>query len=330
VDGGDGKDRGNTVTEPANQPAKRSRSLTVFYVVLGVVIALVLFGGWFWRTWTVWWFDADEAKRRQTEAAAKLGMPVEKTVDLGDGVKLELVLIPPGRFRMGDQAGAEDAPHYGHQWVRITKPFYMGKYEVTQEQWERVMGANPSSFKVAKLAAWERVLGVSPSEVPKRPVEDVSWNDCQEFLEKLNGLGKGPGQFRLPTEAEWEWACRAGTRTRFHFGNDEDSIDDYGWYAGNSDGETHVVGQKKPNAWGLHDMHGNVWEWCGTWSEAYRNNLMPKTDPTGPMTGDFRVFRGGCYHDSVERCRSKLPQGDDPAYVCGEIGFRLVLAPALP
>jgi len=191
--------------EAPDQPAKHGRSLVGFYVAVLVVIALGLFGGWFWKTWTVWWFDADEARRLQAEAAAKVGMPVEKSVDLGDGVVMELVLIPAGRFKMGSSTGDELL-----HWVRITKPFYVGKHEVTQEVWEKVMGANPSNFKGAK-----------------NPVEQVSWDDSQEFLKKLNGLGKEQGQFRLPTEAEWEWACRAGARTRFCFGDADKALADY-------------------------------------------------------------------------------------------------------
>jgi formylglycine-generating enzyme required for sulfatase activity len=273
-------------------PAKRGSSLTWFYIAIGVVIALALFGFWFWRTWTVWWFDADEAKRRQVEAAAKLDVPVEKVVDLGDGVKLELVLIPAGRFRMGVQAGEDDDQILGHQWVQITKPFYMGKYEVTQEQFEKVMGANISFCKGAR-----------------NPVENVSWKDCQDFLKKLNDLGKDPCRFRLPTEAEWEWACRAGTRTRFYSGDDEGALGEYAWCDANSGNTTHPVGEKKPNAWGLYDCHGNVMEWCGDWYEEYVHGWKPKADPTGPMRTrssvvDVRVSRGGCWKTDACYCRS--------------------------
>jgi len=307
------------VTGPADQPApeKRTRSLTGFYVAVCVVIALGLFGGWFWKTWTVWWFDAAEAQRRQAEASAQLGLPVEKVIDLGGGVKLELVLIPAGRFRMGDQAGQdEDA---GHQWVLITKPFYIGKYEVTQEVWEKVMGTNPSGFKGAK-----------------NPVESVSWDGCQEFLKKLNALphpypspfgrgSKGEGLFRLPTEAEWEWACRAGTRTRFCFGGEESGLADYGWYDGNSGRTTHPVGAKKPNAWGLYDCHGNVWEWCGDWYHEYSQGWWPKVDPTGPVTGDHRVLRGESWLCIARGCRSACRVNDAcPVLFSGILGFRLV------
>ena len=137
--------------------------------------------------------------------------------------------------------------------MTITKPFYLGKYEVTQEQWEAVMGSNPSHFKG-----------------PKNPVEQVSWDDCQQFLVKLNAKSGGQGsKFVLPTEAQWEYACRAGSTGKFCFGDDEKQLGEYAWYEANSGDKTHPVGEKKPNTFGLHDMHGNVWEWCQDWYGEY-------------------------------------------------------------
>ncbi len=298
--------------EAADQPAapKRVRSLTRFYVGLGVVVALGVFGGWFWKTWTVWWFDAAEARSRQTAAATRLGLPVEKAVDLGDGIKLELVLVPGGRFLMGSPAeekgrSEDEAQH----WVRITKPFYIGKYEVTQEVWEKVTGTNPSAFKGAK-----------------NPVECVRWDDCQEFLKNLNALGKERGQFRLPTEAEWEWACRAGTRTRFYSGGDEGALGDYAWSDANSGSTTHPVGTRKPNAWGLYDLRGNVWEWCGDWYGKYVHGRMPKADPTGPVTGTSRVWRGGSWRRGAGYGRSSCRDGSHPAVGIHDMGFRVVVS----
>jgi formylglycine-generating enzyme required for sulfatase activity len=203
--------------------------------------------------------------------------------------------------------------------VRITKPFYIGKYKVTQEVWEKVMGANPSFFKGAK-----------------NPVENVSWDDCQEFLKKLNErnphpiplpLGEGArvrALFRLPTEAEWEWACRAGTRTRYCFGDEERGLADYGWYDGNSGKTTHPVGGKKPNAWGLYDCHGNVWEWCGGWYDEYHHGWWPKADPTGPATGSDHVLRGGSWGHYARGCRSASRSGDGPGNRLDAFGFRVV------
>ena len=297
---------------PNPQPAvnaQPARSLTGFYVAVCVLLVLGPLGAWLWTAWNRWWFDAGEAQRRQAEAAARLGLPVEKVVDLGDGVKLELVLIPPSRFRMGYQAGQDDEAYIGYQWVLITRPFYIGKYEVTQEVWEKVMGSNPSHFKGAK-----------------NPVESLSWDDCQEFLKKLNALGKEPGIFRLPTEAEWEWACRAGTRTRFCFGDEESGLADYGWYKGNSGKTTHPVGEKKPNAWGLHDMHGDVCEWCADGDEEYVHGWWPKADPTGPGFDDYRVLRGGAWDIDAWHCRSACRDSSEPDCRIGDIGFRLVVS----
>jgi formylglycine-generating enzyme required for sulfatase activity len=158
---------------------------------------------------------------------------------------IPFALIPAGTFRMGSPDGeygryADEGPV--HQ-VQITRPFYLGVTPVTQEQHERVMGSNPSHFKGKNL-----------------PVETVSWDDCQAFCAKMAELTGE--QIRLPSEAQWEYACRAGTRTRFSFGDDEEDLDDYAWHYGNSKSCAHPVGQKLPNPWGLYDMHGNVWEWC--------------------------------------------------------------------
>jgi formylglycine-generating enzyme required for sulfatase activity len=164
------------------------------------------------------------------------------SLDLGSGVMLALILVQPGSFLMGSERGDDDeAPVHE---VTISQPFYLGKYEVTQAQWKKVMGSSPSRFKGAN-----------------RPVEQVSWYDCQEFIEKLNS--KGNGVFRLPTEAEWEYACRAGT-TDDYAGN----LDEMGWYDKNNVGKTQPVGKKKANPWGLYDMHGNVSEWCQDWHSA--------------------------------------------------------------
>jgi formylglycine-generating enzyme required for sulfatase activity len=205
--------------------------------------------------------------------------------ELGGGVKLEVVAIEAGSFTMGDDRGeAEDRP--AHK-VTISKPFYIGKFEVTQEQWEAIMGVSPSRFKGAKL-----------------PVDRVSFEDCQAFVKKLNEKYSDANvSFGIPTEAEWEYACRAGTLGRFGSGDDAKKFVDYGWFEDNADGRTHPVGEKKPNTWGLYDMHGNVWEWTADWYDGAYYRESPKMDPTGPQTGVSRVLRGGSWSDPAFYCR---------------------------
>jgi formylglycine-generating enzyme required for sulfatase activity len=182
----------------------------------------------------------------------------------------------------------------------------MGKYEVTQEQWERVMGNNPSQFKG-----------------PKNPVECVSWDDCQEFLKKLNALAPKAGTFRLPTEAEWEYACRAGTTRMFGESDEVEALDAAGWYGGNSGLRLHRVGEKRPNRWGIYDMHGNVWEWCQDWAMPY--SKVPATDPQGPAQGEDHVLRGGCWRNPPGYCRSAARDFDEPDDRSGFAGFRVAV-----
>lgn len=237
----------------------------------------------------------------------------ELSFDLGGGVELELVLIPAGEFLMGSpdadsSAAGDEKPQHR---VRITKPFYLGKYVVTQEQWQAVMGVNPSYFKG-----------------PKRPVDTVTWDDCQEFLAKLGeGFAKGKGRFALPTEAQWEYACRAGSTTRYCFGDDEGSLGAYAWYCGNSGGSTHPVGQKKPNAWGLYDMHGNVWEWCQDWYYEGFYVRWPTSDPTGGGAGPRRASRGGGWYSRAEHCRAAYRADFLSGLRLGYLGFRASFVP---
>jgi formylglycine-generating enzyme required for sulfatase activity len=211
--------------------------------------------------------------------------------------------IPAGTFLMGSE-------NHGpvHQ-VTISRAFYMGKYPVTQAQWETVMGSNPSKFRGADL-----------------PVEQVSWDDCQEFITRLNATGKG--EFRLPTEAEWEYVCRAGSSGIFCFGDDESQLGEYAWYSANSGSQTQSVGQKRANAWGVHDMHGNVWEWCQDWYDDYREGSV--ADPQGPASSPLpvRVFRGGCWRGGANFAASAHRGGRGPSYRDGILGFRLVCIPA--
>ncbi|MHC5055318.1 MAG: formylglycine-generating enzyme family protein [Planctomycetota bacterium] len=231
-----------------------------------------------------WPFGQAEAKRRREETAGRLGVPAARKISLRGGVSMEFALIPAGEFVMG--AGL--ATHR----VRITKPFYIGKHEVTQAQYARIMRSNPSKFKG-----------------PNNPVEMVTWNDAMEFCRKLSQLTRKT--VRLPTEAEWEYACRAGTGTLWCFGDHvADGLDEYAWSRFNSRGSgsydtrtffgntTHPVGGKKPNAWGLHDMHGNVWEWCGGYTEEWPEGTA--IDPAGPTDGPFRAVHGGSCDSSTD------------------------------
>jgi formylglycine-generating enzyme required for sulfatase activity len=241
--------------------------------------------------------------------------PKELAVDLGGGVKLELVLIPAGEFLMGSLDSDKDAfPFEKPQHrVRITKPFCLGKYLVTQEQWQTVMGSNPSCFKSS----------------PKNPVEKVSWEDCQAFLGKLNAkVGPGAGKFQLPSDAQWEYACRAGSKTKYCFGDDESKLREYAWYGENAHYQTHPVGEKKPNAWGLYDMHGNVWEWCQDWWKDGYYKESPVDDPTGAATGTLRVARGGCWINPAWSCRSADRDSDEPGIRIIYLGFRVARVPA--
>jgi formylglycine-generating enzyme required for sulfatase activity len=233
---------------------------------------------------------AEETKKAPGETNPP---PKEISIDLGKSVKLEMVLVPAGEFMMGSPDSDDDSMQNEkpQHRVRITKPFYLGKYPVTQEQWEAVMGKNPSEFKG-----------------PKHPVENVSWADCQEFLKKLNARVTGP-TFRLPTEAQWEYACRAGSKTRYYFGDDEEKLGEYAWYQKNSDGHTHPVGMKKANAWGLHDMHGNVAEVCGDSYDVRYYAKSPTDNPAASSAGRRPPIRGGTPISLGSWCRSAERDG---------------------
>jgi len=230
--------------------------------------------------------------------------------DLGGGVKMDMVLIQPGSFMMGDRTGEkEEKP--AHK-VTISRPFYMGKFEVTQEQWKTVMNGNPSHFKGAK-----------------NPADNISWEASQEFVKKLNEkFGNSGVTFSLPTEAQWEYACRAGTSTRYGYGNEEAGLEEYGWFKSTAGGKTHPVGEKKPNAWGLYDMHGNVWEWCADWYDGNYYKQSPSNDPAGPADpkGESgvasRVLRGGSWGDPAFYCRSAYRHCLPPWFCVYSYGFR--------
>ncbi len=230
-----------------------------------------------------------------------------ETVLLPGDVPLELQWISAGSFTMGSPSTefGRDSDETEHA-VTLSQGFWMGKVEVTQAQWQAVMGINPS------------VYGGNPN----RPVENVSWNDCQSFLTAINALGLG--SFRLPTEAEWEYACRASTATRYYWGEDplNGEIDFYAWFGENSGATPHEVGSKLANLWGLFDMSGNVWEWTADRYGDYPSG--PVTDPTGPASGSYRAIRGASWKNTSYYCRSAGRFHVSPSYHDGLLGFRLV------
>jgi formylglycine-generating enzyme required for sulfatase activity len=234
--------------------------------------------------------------------------PPTLTLDLGDGVTWEGVLIRSGTFVMGAPASESRTPAEAllerpHR-VTISRPFYMGRYELTQAQYERVMGANPSITKG-----------------PMLPVHNVTWQNASEFCDKLSA--KSGRRVDLPTDAEWEYACRAGTTTVYHSGNTIEDLAKVGWYADNSGRRLHAVGELAPNAWGLYDMHGNVREFVRDFFSS--EPLQDGVDPTGPATGDpnNHVVRGGAYTANAAfagNCRSAIRR---PTEVLTITGFRI-------
>jgi formylglycine-generating enzyme required for sulfatase activity len=248
---------------------------------------------------------------------------------------MTLVWIPQGCFDMGSSPeDPEGYPKEIQHRVTLTKGFYLGTCLVTQEQWAKVMGYNPSEFKAGKLdienATWDDLVEWVHLVItqPNLPVENVTWDECHEFLKRLS---KRDGVvYRLPTEAEWEYACRAGTTTRYSFGDHAILLGQYAWYDKNSNWKTHPVGLKKPNRWGLYDMHGNVWQWCSDWYGPYSKEAV--TDPIGPPSGDgyqekernWRVIRGGSFFDNENTARCAFHDGDDPKKTGDHIGFRVV------
>lgn len=233
-------------------------------------------------------------------AALSLGCVAEK--EFADSAGVRFRLLPPGEFTMGSECGCADEKPV-HR-VKIETPFYMAVTEVTQAQWENVMGNNPSRFKG-----------------PNLPVECVSWEDAQEFCRRLSE--REGAQYRLPREAEWEYACRAGAETEYYWGAKMD--DDFCWHNGNSGKTTHEAGAKRPNAWGLHDMAGNVWEWC---EDVYCPGYGAAAEPSPEEAR--RVLRGGSWDSNAGSCRCAARNCDSPQYRAGYVGFRVVREIAAP
>ncbi len=277
---------------------------------------------------------------QKVDTAAADKYPKNLTIDLPGGVKMDFVLIRPGSFLMGSSQGfGDEAPVHR---VVISKPFYMAKHEVTTSQWAAIMG------KDGRFKFWATMKGEFDDAIgPNKAMRDVSWNECQDFVAKLKKNGPGR-EFALPTEAQWEYACRAGSSTKFHFGDDASDLGKYAWFAGNmiwpgggrtySDGipvkgvHYHTVGMKKPNAFGLYDMHGGVWEWCADfYSKNYYVNS-PLKDPTGPKSGYLRTLRGGSWFRYAKYCRSAYRRffypaanGDGVTAYISDFGCRMVI-----
>ena len=229
------------------------------------------------------------------------------TIPVKNGINIEMVKVEAGSFNMGATPEMENPKEDEKpvHLVTLTNNYYIGKYEVTQALWKIVMGSNPSNFKGDNL-----------------PIEKVSWNNCQKFISKLNKLtGKS---FRLPSEAEWEYAARGGNKSRGYQYSGSNTIGDVAWYYGNSSSMTHAVGTKQPNELGLYDMTGNVWEWCQDWFGGYSSS--PQTNPTGAVSGSIRVYRGGGWYHSAGDCRTSFRLVGAPGFRSDGLGLRLVLS----
>ncbi len=240
-----------------------------------------------------------------------------QTFELPGGSSMDFVWIAPGTFIMGSppsESGRNDDEGPIHE-VEISKGFYLGKYEVTQGQWNAVMGARP----------WSGKDDVQSN--PSHPAVYISWRDVQAFIEELN-FAAGEVVYRLPSEAEWEYACRAGSTTRWSFGDEERQLTDYAWYDANAwdvgEKYAHAVGLKRPNPWGLYDMHGNVWEWVQDWYDSDYYNSSPRVDPPGPTSGSNRVGRGGAFSNLAQYVRSAGRVNDSPDGRYFDVGVRLL------
>ncbi len=240
----------------------------------------------------------------------KIAMLMHRAIvlDLGKDVTMKLVAIPKGEFQMGapptekDRRGNEGPLRQ----IKISRKFFMGTTEVTQSQYEAVLGNNPSQFKH-----------------PDNPVETADWNDAMAFCKALSK--KTGKRVMLPTEAQWEYACRAGTKGRFSFGNDNKDLDDHAWRDTNSGGKTHPVGKKKPNPFGLYDMHGNVWEWCRDYFHDRSYASMRNVDPEETRVSPYRVQRGGSWSKIPRACRSAMRARSSPDHKDPNFGFRVII-----
>ena len=256
-----------------------------------------------------------------TLAAPHAARAADKT--LTNSIGMEFVLIPAGTFQMGAgekerEATAGEKPRHR---VTISKPFHLGKFEVTQAQWEAVMGSSP--FALDRSNPYYNLPGMAARITKPTHPATVSWIDAQEFIARLNQK-EGHNRYRLPTEAEWEYAARAGTTTAYSFGDDARQLGRHAWHGEDfATGGSHPVGQKPANAWGLHDVHGNAWEWVQDWYDDRYYASSPELDPPGPRTGSGRVVRGGSWHVTAGGWRSAFRKLYEPGYRGISIGFRV-------
>lgn len=237
------------------------------------------------------------------------GAPSCASQEYYNSLGMKFMRIPAGTFMMGEdpslgEGKSDEKPQHE---VRISKPFYIGAYEVTQKQWQDVMGNNLSMHKGEN-----------------NPVDSVSWHDAQEFIKKLNQR-EGHNRYRLPTEAEWEYAARAGTNTRYFWGNDSAQLKDHAWVTANANNVTHAVGTKKPNSYGLYDTSGNVREWVNDWYDGDYYSRSPLTDPKGPEKGHGKAYRGGSKDGAEFPTRSSYRWRETPDTRVQNLGFRLAM-----
>ena len=253
--------------------------------------------------------ETEKSGSKKTSKKSTFTNAANETFTLPNGVKLEMVKVEPGRFTMSKRDGENESDEVAHSKT-LTKTFYIGKYEVTQAQYEAVMGNNPSNFKGSN-----------------RPVESVSWREAMSFCEKMNQYAPNGWKFTLPTETQWEFAARGGNKSKGYKYSGSDNLDDVGWYDSNSGRTTHEVGGKTPNELGLYDMSGNVWEWCLDNYESKSNNTRAEFDrPYRDTDGSGRVFRGGSWSTDAKRCRSAYRLNWEPGNRYN-LGFRLALVP---
>ena len=285
------------------QDRKQKRVFSILFGAVTLIIAGVI---------AISSVAAQVRKAKNARLVAKAMNRFESTgvIALPGGVELKVVKVEAGTFTMGEKDGENNSDEVPHQ-ATLTKDFYIGQTEVTQAQWEAVMGWNPSQFKGDGL-----------------PVDSVTWNDAQTFCEKLNGMyaGKLPAGYRfdLPTEAQWEYAARGGKKSRGCKYSGSNSIDEVAWYSRNSGHNTNPVGQKTANELGLYDMSGNVWEWC---RDSYEVDYAEDPEFLFVNRGSFRVNRGGGMRSDANNCRVALRLCDSPDRRANNIGFRLALVP---